>query len=192
MRMVNPAVVLNALVFDCLEPPPSVLIHPQMSVGGGIGRTSGGLGGGPGGDDDGVASLMGGAADEEDSGKLLPGRGRTARRRRKGHRESSGGGVSSTGGSDTGEGGSMRRSRSTPDIAGLGGAGSTDGSGAAPGGWGSDARFRYFDDQPPWYSPKSPDDTTLVFESRFESGNLRRALQVGGEGGRRAKQQHRR
>jgi hypothetical protein len=30
-----------------------------------------------------------------------------------------------------------------------------------------------------WYMPEGPGDTTLVFESRFESGNLRRAIQVG-------------
>jgi hypothetical protein len=24
----------------------------------------------------------------------------------------------------------------------------------------------------PWYQPKGPDDVTLVFESRFEGGNL--------------------
>ena len=30
----------------------------------------------------------------------------------------------------------------------------------------------------PYYVPKSVDDYTLVFESRFESGNLRRAIQV--------------
>ncbi len=32
----------------------------------------------------------------------------------------------------------------------------------------------------PWYKLKDRDDTTLVFESRFESGNLRRAIHVGG------------
>lgn len=37
----------------------------------------------------------------------------------------------------------------------------------------------YFPDLPAWYQPSGPSDTTLVFESRFESGNLRRALQVG-------------
>ena len=31
---------------------------------------------------------------------------------------------------------------------------------------------------PRFYTPQSPDDYTLVFESRFESGNLRRAIQV--------------
>lgn len=31
---------------------------------------------------------------------------------------------------------------------------------------------------PQFYSPQSSDDHTLVFESRFESGNLRRAIQV--------------
>jgi len=30
----------------------------------------------------------------------------------------------------------------------------------------------------PFYSPTSKDDYTLIFESRFESGNLRRAIQV--------------
>lgn len=29
-----------------------------------------------------------------------------------------------------------------------------------------------------YYQPRSPEDTTLVFESRFESGNLRRATQI--------------
>ncbi len=28
----------------------------------------------------------------------------------------------------------------------------------------------------PYYLPLSKDDTTLIFESRFESGNLRRAI----------------
>jgi hypothetical protein len=28
----------------------------------------------------------------------------------------------------------------------------------------------------PFYVPKSPEDKTLIFESRFESGNLRRAI----------------
>lgn len=31
---------------------------------------------------------------------------------------------------------------------------------------------------PQFYTPSSNDDYTLVFESRFESGNLRRAIQV--------------
>ncbi|KAL0248379.1 hypothetical protein GEMRC1_003615 [Eukaryota sp. GEM-RC1] len=31
---------------------------------------------------------------------------------------------------------------------------------------------------PPWYHLVDEDDATLVFESRFESGNLRRAVQV--------------
>lgn len=34
------------------------------------------------------------------------------------------------------------------------------------------------DKLPPYYVPTGPEDTTLVFESRFESGNLRRAVQV--------------
>lgn len=31
----------------------------------------------------------------------------------------------------------------------------------------------------PYYIPKSKNDKTLIFESRFESGNLRRAIQIG-------------
>ena len=31
---------------------------------------------------------------------------------------------------------------------------------------------------PPFYIPTSAEDNTLLFESRFESGNLRRAIQV--------------
>jgi len=31
----------------------------------------------------------------------------------------------------------------------------------------------------PYYIPESPDDTTLIFESRFESGNLAKAIQMG-------------
>jgi hypothetical protein len=31
---------------------------------------------------------------------------------------------------------------------------------------------------PPYYIPTSPNDTTLIFESRFESGNLRKVVQV--------------
>ena len=30
----------------------------------------------------------------------------------------------------------------------------------------------------PYYVPESHDDTTLIFESRFESGNLAKAVQV--------------
>ena len=30
----------------------------------------------------------------------------------------------------------------------------------------------------PYYIPQSRDDSVLVFESRFESGNLRRAIQI--------------
>lgn len=36
----------------------------------------------------------------------------------------------------------------------------------------------YASSLPPWYMPEGPADATLVFESRFESGNLRRAIQV--------------
>jgi len=38
---------------------------------------------------------------------------------------------------------------------------------------------RYFDRLNQYYNLKNTADTTLVFESRFESGNLHRATQVG-------------
>lgn len=41
------------------------------------------------------------------------------------------------------------------------------------------AHFAYTPGLVPWYVPQHAADTTLVFESRFESGNLRRAVQVG-------------
>merc|ERR1719335_1342914 len=34
------------------------------------------------------------------------------------------------------------------------------------------------EEMPPFYVPGGPEDHTLVFESRFESGNLRRAVKV--------------
>jgi cytosolic carboxypeptidase protein 2/3 len=37
---------------------------------------------------------------------------------------------------------------------------------------------RYYDKLPPYYKLKSPMDQTLVFESRFESGNLRRVIKI--------------
>jgi hypothetical protein len=38
---------------------------------------------------------------------------------------------------------------------------------------------RYFEKLPLYYNVKSPQDNTLQFESRFESGNLHRASQIG-------------
>jgi cytosolic carboxypeptidase protein 2/3 len=43
----------------------------------------------------------------------------------------------------------------------------------------SPQKSRYYDKLPDLYQLKSPQDTTLIFESRFESGNLYRATQVG-------------
>lgn len=37
---------------------------------------------------------------------------------------------------------------------------------------------RYFDKLPVYYNLKGSNDNTLIFESRFESGNLHRATQV--------------
>lgn len=37
---------------------------------------------------------------------------------------------------------------------------------------------RYYDSLPPFYKLKSDKDCTLLFESRFESGNLRRAVKI--------------
>jgi hypothetical protein len=49
---------------------------------------------------------------------------------------------------------------------------------AGCGGSGRGAGFAYAPGLEPWYCPESADDTTLVFESRFECGNLRRVVQV--------------
>jgi len=37
---------------------------------------------------------------------------------------------------------------------------------------------RYYEKLPPFYKLKGPSDQTLVFESRFESGNLRRVVKI--------------
>ena len=37
---------------------------------------------------------------------------------------------------------------------------------------------RYYENLKPYYKLKDPTDKTLVFESRFESGNLRKAVKV--------------
>ena len=38
---------------------------------------------------------------------------------------------------------------------------------------------RYYTKLRPFYTKESDDDHTLIFESRFESGNLRRAVKIG-------------
>ena len=38
---------------------------------------------------------------------------------------------------------------------------------------------RYYSKLKPYYKKESEDDNTLIFESRFESGNLRRAVKIG-------------
>jgi hypothetical protein len=38
---------------------------------------------------------------------------------------------------------------------------------------------RFYQNLRPYYVKQDPSDTTLIFESRFESGNLRRAVQIG-------------
>jgi len=53
-------------------------------------------------------------------------------------------------------------------------------SSARNSGGGGHGRFDYATDMPAWYQPRSEKDTTLVFESRFECGNLRRAVQASG------------
>lgn len=39
-------------------------------------------------------------------------------------------------------------------------------------------RMHYYRNLNPYYRVRDPSDETLVFESRFESGNLRRVLKV--------------
>jgi hypothetical protein len=40
-------------------------------------------------------------------------------------------------------------------------------------------QVEYWPGRPSWLQLQHSEDSTLVFESRFESGNLRRAVQVG-------------
>jgi hypothetical protein len=70
---------------------------------------------------------------------------------------------------------------------GSGGAGAETGAGTGSGlgALGSNTssdRWSYAPGLEPWYMPEAADDTTLVFESRFECGNLRRVVQVMGRG----------
>jgi hypothetical protein len=37
---------------------------------------------------------------------------------------------------------------------------------------------RYYKNLPPYYKLKEKNDSTLIFESRFESGNLHRAIKI--------------
>ena len=41
------------------------------------------------------------------------------------------------------------------------------------------SKTHYYDKLSPYYKLKNPQDSTLIFESRFESGNLQRVIQVG-------------
>lgn len=38
---------------------------------------------------------------------------------------------------------------------------------------------RYYSKLRPYYIKENDEDSTLIFESRFESGNLRRAVKIG-------------
>ncbi|KIZ00098.1 Cytosolic carboxypeptidase 2 [Monoraphidium neglectum] len=62
-----------------------------------------------------------------------------------------------------------------PEAGSGAGSGASSGVGSSAGGG---PRLDYAPGLEAWYVPDSPDDTTLVFESRFECGNLRRAIQV--------------
>lgn len=57
-------------------------------------------------------------------------------------------------------------------------AGSGSSSQAAAGSPDVQAACEYVPGLSPWYTLQGPGDSTLMFESRFESGNLRRAIQV--------------
>ncbi|CAL1135963.1 unnamed protein product [Cladocopium goreaui] len=54
----------------------------------------------------------------------------------------------------------------------------SQGPDARPGGVGFQPRTELKSHLAPYYTPTGPDDRTLFFESRFESGNLRRAVQA--------------
>lgn len=176
MRMINPVGVANTVVYDCREPRQAQAVIPtsRSTRVGLIGEEDEASGlnqeeatGGA--EDEGTAEYPATMAAAVDVTRKTG--NRTPRRIRKGGTRDSSGGAST--GSE-GVGGSLLRPRSTPDVA----ADSAMSTAAEASPSSSEANFHYFDELPPWYSPRTSEDTTLVFESRFESGNLRRAIQV--------------
>ena len=76
------------------------------------------------------------------------------------------------GGPGAAPGGSMMHSSHMMSIGLTGGGGGTTVNG------GQVLNARYFDRLSQYYNLKGATDTTLIFESRFESGNLHRATQI--------------
>lgn len=176
-RLDSPAGVRNVVVYDSREQPPPRSGVPMPFVRAAAteclrsesedtSRAAGGAGEG----DTAEEGRSEGAGDVSNSGRGPECRG-TRPPRQKGDRDSG----ASTGSESLG-GSSVKSSHlaKTEALVGHPDSGHPSSSGF------SEATFSYFDDLPPWYPPSSPGDTTLVFESRFESGNLRRAIQARG------------
>lgn len=194
-RIVNPGAVANALVYDCIERPPAMQQQQQQQPAQEPAAVAAGS------ELQGVATA--GDAAGTEGGEDAGGDGRGSRGSRAGRgsgpgdgelrlpRGNSGDGVgdgaaAGRGGLRTSGGGEQPRSGSFSVSAGTGEAQAAVGAqqqqqvppaaGAAP--CARTAQHEYFPDMPAWYNVRGPDDRTLVFESRFESGNLRRAIQV--------------
>ncbi|KAG1662144.1 hypothetical protein FOA52_011017 [Chlamydomonas sp. UWO 241] len=162
LRTMYPERVANTLVFDSLEPPKPAPPKPgagDAAAEEGFGGGGWGGGGGAGGSGDGTGTGAGGDAT-----------------------------ASTTGGEDGVRGGGDAGARSAkgrkpPRAVGPASRRSMGGGGGGGGGGEevadeASSRHNYLPELACWYRPQGDDDTTLVFESRFESGNLRRAHQV--------------
>ncbi len=190
-RIVNPGAVANALVYDCIERPPAVqqqqqpAQEPAPTAGselqdvGTAGDAAGTEGEDVGGDGRGSRGSRAGRGSGPGDGELRLPQG-------SGGDGGGDGAAGGRGGSRTSGGGEQLRGGSASVGAGAGEAQAAvegqqqphapQAARAAP--CARTAQHDYFPDMPAWYSVRGPDDRTLVFESRFESGNLRRAIQV--------------
>ncbi|GIL75186.1 hypothetical protein Vretimale_7859 [Volvox reticuliferus] len=200
-RLVNPSQVANVVVFDCIERPPrsSESIVPTLVEG----AAAAGAATAPGAEGEAQAAAGGSSVGTTASGEVGGG-GSGSNGQAAGPGAGGGGGTDAgsgtSGGRVSGEG-SQPRGAAEPDgsraIAGggtaeangageasLAGAGeaaaaaSRGAAGPASCSYTRTTTYDYFEDMPAWYTPRGTSDDTLVFESRYESGNLRRAVQV--------------
>uniref|UniRef100_A0A6U2EXJ2 Peptidase M14 domain-containing protein n=1 Tax=Chlamydomonas euryale TaxID=1486919 RepID=A0A6U2EXJ2_9CHLO len=175
LRTMLPGRVINKLVFDSLEP-------PKASNLGGVGDDADGSDGGDPGDCTGVEAggCTGGDADGDAcaglafSGADAPEAAKPAALSAHATADAPANAADAPcGAAEAAPGAGEGEERSSGGRGGSCGIRRGGGSGS-----GAQCTFDYAKDLPAWYQPSGDDDTTLVFESRFESGNLRRALQV--------------
>ncbi|GFR47481.1 hypothetical protein Agub_g9210, partial [Astrephomene gubernaculifera] len=204
-RLVNPAQVANVIVYDCIERPPRSSSEPTQEATAAAGAggeaaaeaaagTAEAAGGGAGGGSSSGAG-GGGAAGKRvsSSNGEAGGGGVAAGQGGRGSAEGEAAGASGTAGAATGgaaaaapgaaggaagEEGASSTPSATTAAAAAAAAASRGAAGPPSCSYSRPSMYDYFEDMPAWYCPRGPSDHTLVFESRYESGNLRRAIQV--------------